>query len=628
MRRRLALLPTMCGIAGCLDLSGNNRDETELVGRMLALLVHRGPDSSGLAREGGLTLGFRRLKILDPAFSEQPFRSDDGRLLVACNGEIFNYRALRAACAERYPFVSRGDVEVLLPLYRERGVSFLKLLNGQFALALYDRAEGRLLLARDPFGICPLYYTIKDGLLLFASEIKALFAHSGVERRLDLTGLDQVLCFPGPLSPRTLFRGVQAVESGTVLTVHNGSITRAVFHDLEYPDRESPLPERDEAEYVEELRELLDRSIGLRLQADVPVGFYLSGGLDSTLLATRAARRNGEARPSFSITFPDRPEMTERSFQRLAAETAGTRHQEIAFSEADINDALRQAVYHAECPTRETYNTCSLALSRAARGGAVPVVLSGEGADEFFAGYPGYRFDHRAAHAGDGLLADELEREARLRLFGDSSIVYEKNYHEWGENRQALFAPDVAARLSDFDCLRGPPVDPAMLRGRHPLHQRSYLDFKLRLVDHLVADHGDRMAMANSVEARYPFLDPDIMAFATRLPPHWKLRGLSEKYILKEAARASVPDAIIAREKFGFHAQGSDFLLQRGAPLALEYLSDAVVRKYGVFDPDVIRRLRAAHLADGFRLNLPYEDDLLLIVLTTHLLMDVFACSI
>ncbi|MFF0429976.1 asparagine synthase (glutamine-hydrolyzing) [Streptomyces sp. NPDC004520] len=616
----------MCGIAGAMVLQGGAGVDARVLDRMTATLLHRGPDSVGTYLREGVGLGFRRLSINDLAGGAQPMSSEDGSVVMVCNGEIFNHRELRAELvAKGHRFASDCDVEVLVHLYEEEGTALLHRLNGQFAFALYDRARRRLFLARDHVGILPLHYATTPDQFVFGSEAKAVLAHPGVGRAVDLTGLDQVLTFPGLVSPRTLFQGVSAVRPGHYLLVEDGEVREVRYWDLDLPPAGEP-QEHPDAYYPERLRELLTESVRLRLSADVPVGFYLSGGLDSSLIAGLV----GELAPpadSFSVTFPE-ADIDESGYQRLMAQKAGSRHHEIPFTTDDIVGGLERMVLHAETPVKETYNTCSLALARQVREAGTTVVLTGEGADELFGGYVGYRFDRLgrgAARSGDPL-ADALEDDVRRRLWGDAGLFYERPYHAWREAKLALYSTSVREAFAEVDCLREAPVDHDRLAGRDPLAQRSYLDFRLRLSDHLLSDHGDRMAMAHSVEARYPFLDRAVVEFATRVPAHLKVhpRG-GEKYVVKQAAQGLVPPEIVDREKFGFRAPGSPALLRAGVEWINDMLSPARIRRQGYFDPAAVERLRARYTRDGFEIHPHYGDDLLLTVLTFGILLDTFS---
>lgn len=617
----------MCGIAGYFDLQGRGRIERETLAAMTSVLIHRGPDSDGYHVEPDLGLGFRRLRIVDLTTGDQPLYNEDGSLVLICNGEIFNEPELRRELQGKgHVFRSRSDVEVLLHLYEEHGVGLLDRLNGQFAFALYDERRRRLFLARDHFGVNPLYFTVVDGLLLFASEIKALLRHPAVPRRIDLVGLDQILSLPGPVSPRTLFEGIESLKSGHFLLAEDGRTTLREYWDLDYPEDADGGAGASEERSLEAVAEALRTSVRRRLRADVPVGVFLSGGLDSSLIAALAVEAAPEAAGrSFSIAFGD-AEIDESRFQRLMARRLGTRHHEIRIDEEAVAARLRDMVYHCECPVKETYNTCALALAESVRAAGVTVVLAGEGSDELFGGYPGYRFDvfGRGDRPVDEL-EEALEEELRERVWGDRRIFYEKDQVPFREVKKALYAPRVRERFRQVDCLGHPLVERARLRNRHPLHQRSYLDFKLRLADHLLSEHGDRMVMAHSVEARYPFLDVELVEVARLMPPGLKVKGFVEKYPVKRMAETILPQSIIDREKFGFRAPVSARLLQNGCEWVHDLLSPDLIRRQGVFDPNLVESLCRTYSTPGFRLHPHLETDLLLVVLTFNLLCELFA---
>jgi asparagine synthase (glutamine-hydrolysing) len=616
----------MCGLAGYIDLRNERRVDQEILRAMTDILSHRGPDSSGYFVDGNVGFGFRRLSIIDLCNGDQPQFNEDRSVVLICNGEIVNYRELKEKLVQKgHVFRTKTDVEDLLHLYEDHGSRFLNELNGQFAFAIYDRRNRKVLLGRDQFGICPLFYTVVDDLLIFASEIKAILQHPLVDREVDLTGLDQVLSLPGPISPRTMFRNVYSLPSGHSITVENGQISMNEYWDLDYPEQDQASDGKPEEYYVQTLRELFERSIRYRLQADVAVGFFLSGGLDSSLIAATIRKVSANVkRHSFSIRFLDE-RMCEAKYQRVMSEAAESIHHEIPFEEADIADGLRTAVYHSECPLKETYNTASLALSQKTRKTGVKVVLNGEGSDELFAGYVGYRFDkQRAARAKKHDLETVFADEIREKLWGDRDLYYEKDEYSFRETKAMLYSPELARSLNEFECCNFPVINKNKLTGRHPVHKRSYLDFKLRLAGHLIADHGDRMAMANSIEARYPFLDLSLVEFCTKIPPDLKLKGFTEKAILKKAAENMVPPEIIAREKFAFAAPGSPSLLQKRIEWVWDLLSYDTIKRQGYFNPNTVEALKIRYSKQGFTLNHALEDDLLIIVLTFGLFHELF----
>ena len=616
----------MCGIVGYLDLRDEGRIDRQRLVRMADTIAYRGPDASGYFVGDNVGFGFRRLSIIDLHGGNQPIYNEDGSIVVICNGEIFNYLELKAELIRKgHSFATNSDVEVLVHLYEEEGSSFINRLNGQFAFAIYDRNKDVLFLARDHFGINPLLYTVADGLFIFGSEIKAVLAHPSVKREIDLTGLDQALSFPGLISPRTMVRGVNSLKSGHCITVRNGEVSVAEYWDLNYPKAGELAYDKPDHYYIDGLAELFFQSVKLRLQSDVPVGFYLSGGLDSSLIAAAIKRvsHNGR-RHSFSIGFANK-DLCETEYQRLMARHVNSAHHEIMFDESEILQRLSSMIFHCECPVKETYNTCSMALSNAAKSAGIKVVLTGEGADEWFAGYVGYRFDAlRGEQTRNVEPAFILEEEARERIWGDRNILYEVNLTSLRSQNTELYSTRVNECFDEFHCLNHEVVNRERLAGRHPLHQRSYLDFKLRLSDHLLSEHGDRMALANSVEARYPFLDKDLVEFAVTMPVDLKLRGYDEKYALKQIAEKLIPRKVIEREKFGFHAPGSPYLLRQNDEWINDLLSYGRIKRQGYFNPDAVESLKTRYSQRGFTLNFPFESDFLNVVLTHGIFLDLF----
>jgi asparagine synthase (glutamine-hydrolysing) len=591
---------------------------------MARCLVHRGPDAEGFFLEGDAGFAFRRLSIIDLETGDQPLFNEDRSLVLLCNGEIFNHLDLRDRLTELgHRLVTRCDVEVLVHLYEEYGVDTPSHLNGQFAFVIWDRLRQTLFLARDHFGILPLYYTLVDGLFVFGSEIKAILEHPLVERSVDLQGLDQVFSLPGLVSPTTMFKGIHQLRHGHSLLVAEGRIAERQYWDLDYP-REGEIEYREEGFYREGLTDLFARSVQDRLQADVPVGLYLSGGLDSSLIAAMVRRLDGSSgRKAFAVSFSD-PEADESRYQQVMAKHAGCTLREVSFDVEKASELIETMVYHAECPVKETYNTCSLALSRSVRDSGMKVVLSGEGADELFAGYVGYRFDQMRGSRQSLAAVEPLEIQFRESLWGDRDFGYEQSCVDLRRTKLGLYAEPLRQSFDSFDCFRQPFVDKERLHGRHRVHQRSYLDFKLRMADHLLADHGDRMALANSVEARYPFLDVALVDFVRQVPPGLKLNGYTEKYILRRMGEEMLPPEILRREKFGWYAPGSPELLQRRAGWIWEALSFDRIRRQGYFDPCAIEALKKRYAENRFKLNQPFETDLLIIVATFGLFLDLF----
>ena len=618
----------MCGIAGLFDLYGRHKVEGELLVSMANTLKHRGPDDSGFYVEDHLGLAFRRLSIVDLVEGNQPHYNEDRDVISICNGEIYNYRELRDLLTSKgHRFNTHCDVEILVHLYEEYGFDFLNKLNGQFAMAIYDKKGRTLFLARDHVGISPLFYTVVGGTLIFASEIKAILIHPSVQRDVDLTGLDQIFTFPGLVSPRTMFKNIYSLGPGHLMKAGNGNIETMKYWDLNYPLEDELEDSRPETFYRERLDELIRQAIKYRVHADVPVGFYLSGGVDSSLIAAviKDIYPEGEWH-SFSIGFNE-ADIDERKYQRLISNQVGSTHHEIVFDWSDISNRLKDAVYHAEYPLKESYDTCSLALSELVRKNGFKVVLTGEGADEMFAGYVGYRFDQLRQEQEDDLLdvAIAMENQIREKLWGDSRFLYERNFYEFKEIKAAIYSDVLNDNLNEFDCTNQEGfIDKSKVIHRHPIHKRSYIDFKLRISDHLLADHGDRVAYANSVEARYPFLDIDVIEFVKMIPPNLLLNGAKEKYILRKVSEKYLPEELTGREKFAFVAPGSPYLLKQNIQWMNDLLSYEKIKREGFFNPDTIERLKTRSCANHFTINQTFDNDLLMIVLTFEIFLEMF----
>jgi len=617
----------MCGITGIYNTRNKQKIDKNILLQMTNTLIHRGPDDSGFFIQDNLGFGFRRLSIIDLNTGNQPMFNEDKSIVSICNGEIYNFQELKKELQSKgHVFYTNCDSEILVHLYEENGLDFIKLLNGQFALALFDKLQQKLILARDHFGIAPLFYTFKDGLLIFGSEIKAIINHPLVSKEVDLSGLDQIFSFPGLISPQTMFKNIYSLKPGHCIILKDSELLVKEYWDLIYPKDSQAEYNLTENEYIEKLDELLMQSVKYRLISDVPVGFYLSGGLDSSMIASLIHNIcPHEKRHSFSIGFHEE-DIDETRYQQMISRHVNSIHHEILFEWTDISKRFKNMIFHAECPVKESYNTCSLALSELVKKNNIKVILTGEGADELFAGYVGYRFDNEGSRTGDDFdpISQAYEEEENQKLWGDQNFFYEIRQYELKEIKNAIYSENLRNCFNDFDSVQENLVDKSKLENRHPIHKRSYLDFKLRLADHLLSDHGDRLAYANSIEARYPFLDINVVEFARTIPPKLKLNGLIEKYILKKIAEKYLPKEISNREKFGFVAPGSTYIMNRSIEWVNDILSYDTIKRQGYFDPNTVERLKKMYLSKNFRLNLPFENDLLMIVFSFGAFLEVF----
>lgn len=619
----------MCGIAGIYNFTSKGTIREKVLNDMADAIIHRGPDDSAIIIKGNLGLAFRRLSIIDLVHGNQPFYSSDGKVTVICNGEIYNHRELREELeAKGFQFKTTCDIEVLPHLYTVYGIDFVKKLNGQFAICIYDDNVKELFLVRDHFGICPMFYTVVDDSLVFGSEIKAILKHDKIKKEVNLTALDQLFTFPGIVSPATFFKNIFSLKAGHFLKVKQGQLSLHEYWDLVYPLETDPQERKSEKYYIDRLEELFFKSVEYRMAADVPVGFYLSGGVDSSLVGAAMKKINPNiGNTSFSIFYPSKVDELhdESKYQRIMAAHLNSKHHEIKFNWTDVAARLKDAVFYSEGALKESYNTCSLALSEMVRKNNIKVVLSGEGSDEMFGGYVGYRFDvQRKKRNENPDLEELLEGQTRNKLWGDADFFYETHHNAFRETTKALYSDGVNDQYNHFNCLNNLGIDKSKLEGRHPFHKRSYLDFKLRLSDHLVSDHADRVNYANSVEGRYPFLDINLIEFTKTIAPDIKLKNLVEKYILKEMAKKYLPAEINKRQKFSWVAPSSSQLLKNNVEWINDMLSSDQIKRQGYFNHQTIERLKKIYQKENFTLNIPYDTDLLIVVLTFNIFLEVF----
>lgn len=635
----------MCGIAGLF--SPRRVPERAELDAMIATLGHRGPDGRGTWVDGPIGLAHARLAIIDPEGGAQPMGSPDGHVQLVFNGEIFNYIELREELRQAgHRFVTDSDTEVLLHAYQAWGDAFLSRLNGQFALGLWDGRRQRLLLARDGVGIRPLFWTRVGQRLAFASEAKALFALPDVPRGLDAAGLAATFGWWAPLAPHSAFEGIQCLPPGHSLAVDAQGETLSRWWDWDFPVTD-PFAPMDEDALADELHALLVDAVRLQLRADVPVGAYLSGGLDSSILTTIIRRHTDTPLRSFSLTFDD-AEFDESEHQQAMVRHLNTRHSSIGCGRHHIAAEFARTVWHAETPLVRTAPTPMLRLADSVRAAGYKVVLTGEGADEVFGGYD--LFKEAKIRRFVAQLPDS-PRRARVverlypwlarspggsnamsqRFFTDSTVPGDDatfahqtrlstTRRAWAfftlEQQQALARHDPAAQLR----ARLPDAFNQWL----PMARDQYVEAHTLMSGYLLAAQGDRMAMAASIEGRYPFLDPRVIAFASRLPPRLKMRGLCEKLLLREAFAHELPPQIGRRTKQPYRSPDSASFFEAGKPLpwVAELLSETSVRDAGLFDAPAVARLSAkcaAGRAIGFADNMAFVG-----VLSTMLLHEQF----
>ncbi|MCP5138963.1 MAG: asparagine synthase (glutamine-hydrolyzing) [Chromatiales bacterium] len=605
----------MCGIAGIFSPPGERPSERPDLERMIHSLRHRGPDGFGYHMAPGIGLAHARLSIIDLTTGDQPIHNESGTVSVVFNGEIFNYLELRAELEARgHRFYTTSDTEVLVHLYEDFGERFVEHLNGQFAIALWDAPARRLILARDRVGIRPLFYTWSRQRLLFGSEVKAILAEGSLTPRLDAQSLIETFSYWCPLEGRSAFEGIHALPPGHLMIVEGTQSKVTCYWDWDFSN---PAPPRgNHQERVEELRALLEDAVRLQLRSDVPVGAYLSGGLDSSAITSITQRITRQPVRAFSLTFED-AEFDEGDFQRLMGKALGVERTEFCCKHGDIAAAFGQAIRHVEAPMVRTAPVPLMLLAQRVREAGYKVVLTGEGADEVFAGYDLFREAKiRRWIAGNpdsawrGRLLERLypylansptRSQAFARQFfaagkedpQHTAFAHLPRIRTTQRSLQFLSAGlreesrkfDAAAALADAF----PRVTPAW----PPLGRDQYIEAHTLMSGYLLSTQGDRMAMANSIEGRFPYLDHRVIEFACRLPPSSKLSGMREKHILKQAVAPWVPDQIRARVKQPYRSPDSQSFFAAGQPhpLVVEMLDAGRVRDAGYFDPLAVARL-------------------------------------
>lgn len=605
----------MCGIAGVVNLwDGLPPPERTGLLRMVGALGHRGPDEAGLYRSAHAGLGHARLSIIDLSTGQQPFLSDDGTRALVYNGEIFNYLELREeleALGQR--FRTKSDTEVLLRAWETWGEQALERLNGQWAFALWDARSRELLLCRDRMGVRPLHVLEHRGRLLFASEIKGLFAYDPeIPREIDPVGLHQTFTFWAPVPPRTVFRGVQEIEPGHLRSCRPSGTRDCSYWAPSFPPR-GARDARSIEQATEQVRCELGRATALRmLRADVSVGTYLSGGLDSSLVTALALRSVSERVHTFSIRFED-AEYDEAGFQDAMVRELGTEHHALTIRASDIARVFPDVVRHAERPLLRTAPAPLFLLSRSVRDAGIKVVLTGEGADEVFAGYDLFREGKVRrfwARQPDSelrpLLLERLypylarspvaRRGMARHFFGQGlseldvpGFAHQTRWRTAG-SLVRLLSPEFRPHTSVVDELLD--TLPAELRGWSHLAQDQYLEMRTLLAGYLLSAQGDRMLMAHSVEGRFPFLDPGVVELAATLGDSHKLKVLDEKHVLKRAAAGLLPSRIVQRKKQPYRAPSARAFVGADVPEWVEWtLGDTALARSGLFQRELVQRL-------------------------------------
>jgi len=605
----------MCGIAGILNLAPGAPVTGAGLAGMLQPLYSRGPDGQGTYLDEPQLVGLAhaRLSIIDLAGGAQPIHNEDRTVWVTFNGEIFNYVELRAELEQAgHRFYTHTDTEVIVHLYEEHSLRFAERLNGQFAIGLWDARARRLVLARDRAGILPLFYSRDGGRLVFASEVKSLLRGLSRQPEMNRTALDQVFTFWSPVGAATLFEGVEQLQPGHMLVAEDGRVSTSCYWNWTFREPGDYL--RGSAEdLARELHGLLADATRIRLRADVPVGAYLSGGLDSTALV--ALMCEGGVKPNtFSLAFED-PGLDESEHQLAAAAHYGVKHRTIRVGDEHIRDGFVRTVWRAETPFLRCAPIPLMALSELAHRSDCKVVMTGEGADEVFGGYDLFKeakIRRFWARRPDSKWRARLLQ--RLYPYLDITSARGQTYSEaffgsglggresaffahgprWKTTAQGkvLFSEETRARIGGVDALAGlAQALPAGFGAWDPFNQSQYVEAKTLLAGYLLSTQGDRMLMANSVEGRFPYLDHRVIEFANALDPRFKMHVLNEKYLLKKALGPQLPPGIAERKKQPYRSPDSKAFEAGSVEFVEDALSEVSLKRTGYFDAGRVQLL-------------------------------------
>jgi asparagine synthase (glutamine-hydrolysing) len=637
----------MCGIAGILNFKGAEVS-AELLQRMIRMIRHRGPDASDVYTTGQVGLGHARLSIIDLSGGQQPMSNADQSLWITFNGEIFNYVELREELIQkRYRFATHSDTEVILHMYEDKGEECVRFLNGQWAFAIWDAKRQKLFLSRDRIGVRPLFYCQTAEDFVFASEIKSIFVHPTVQRNIDVEALDQVFTYWCTLPPKTMFKGVQELPPAHSMVVENGKLRVWPYWSLDYATVHNEMSEEDCAD---QLLQLLNDATRLRLRSDVPVGSYLSGGLDSTVITALIQQCSRTKLKTFSVTFGD-PEFDESLFQQDAITYLGTDHQSVRCSYQDISRIFPEVIWHTEKPILRTAPAPLFLLSQLVRNQGYKVVLTGEGSDEFFGGYDIFKEAKiRRFWAAD--VASRYRPLMHTRLYpylqnlqaqsnayrqaffhvnaSDASNPFFSHLPRWElTSKLKMFLSEaVKSEIESSESYREMrqmlPVGYEQWDG---FAQAQFLEAMGLLPGYILSSQGDRMAMAHSVEGRFPFLDYRVVEFSTTIPARFKMKVLNEKYILKRAVGTLIPSSVKKRPKQPYRAPDAKSFFHQEPQAARhayvnELLSREQIQKNGLFNPLAVQKL--VDKAKNGRIIGVRDNMALVSILSTQLLIEQF----
>jgi asparagine synthase (glutamine-hydrolysing) len=603
----------MCGICGFVNTEPTETVDEHILRAMCQVIAHRGPDDDGFYTDEHAGLGMRRLSIIDLVTGHQPVSNEDGTIWLVFNGEIYNYLTLHADLEEKgHSFTTKSDTEVIVHAYEEYGVRCAEMFNGMFAFALWDKPRRRLFVARDHLGIKPLYYWFGNGKLVFGSELKCLVTHPSTPRQIDLVALDQFLTLEYIPTPRTIFQGVHKLPPGHRLILEGNELKVEQYWDIPFKEIS-----QDEASCAEQLEELIDDAVRMQLMSDVPLGAFLSGGLDSSTVVAAMSKSSNTPVKTFSIGFDDAT-YNELPYARAIATRYQTDHYEETLA-PDIAETAQRLVRHLDEPFGDFSIFPTFLVSEVARR-SVKVVLSGDGGDEIFGGYDTYvaqSWDRYYRHLPaairqefmPSLMARVPPRPAKKglinktkRFIEGASLPTVLQHTRWmmfmsEADKAVLYSPELRIPLngdSSYAVMEGYFKRAATA---NPLTQQQYVDIKTYLVDDILTKV-DRMSMAVSLEARVPLLDFRIVEFAVNLPPQMKLYRGETKRILRKAMARRLPQMVLNKPKQGFSIPLKNWLRGPLKPMLTDLLAADQIRQRGYFDADTVQKWITEHL-DG-----------------------------
>lgn len=582
----------MCGICGIYLHDNSSTIDGELLKSMADIIRHRGPDDEGFHFDRNLALGMRRLSIIDLARGKQPIYNEDETIVTVFNGEVYNYLELREQLQKRgHTFTTASDTEVIVHLYEDMGEECVHQLRGMFAFAVWDKRHRRLFIARDRLGIKPLYYhTVIGKQLVFGSEIKSILRHPKVKASLDLDALNNFLSLKYVPAPQTMFEGIKSLPPGHTLSCDSHGINIRQYWDLSFTNNDHPR-QREEV-YAEQLEELLRESIKLRLRSDVPLGAFLSGGIDSSTIVALMSQIMDKPVKTFSVGFKQENGITdELPYASLIAQQYKTDHHEIIITARDFVDMAEKVIWHLDQPIADQATVATYMVSKLASQ-HVKMVLTGEGGDELFAGYARYSGERlsplfRLIPKSIKSLAQMVNnrttglRRQRIALNALCQVDEAQRFATWfplfnHDSKQALLTPDLQNKFNGIAGNQAFAQQLARTDATEPLNRMLYVDTKLWLPDYLLL-RADKLSMAASLEARIPILDHKLVEFAASLPPNLKLKNLTRKYLLKKSGRKLLPKIIIDRKKKGFPIPIYKWMENEARPLIYDTLSPAAI---------------------------------------------------